>query len=118
MDLKVIITKHALQRLLERAPRKFKKINENVIINTFENIIKNGRIIEGRDLLIFTSKYILVCAKSNDKIIIKTVMKTRDYKVAYEKLYKISRDSNWKNISFLNNRKRLREWLKSINLVE
>ncbi len=35
MKINVIITKHALQRLLERAPRKYKKLTEDVIFNIF-----------------------------------------------------------------------------------
>ncbi len=114
MRINVVITRHALQRLLERAPRKFKKFNVDVILNTFENIIKNGRIVEGRDLLIFTSKYILVCSKIEDKIIIKTVMQAKNYKISYEKLYKMSKEHDWNVVSFLNSRKRLKEWIDSM----
>ena len=78
--LRIIVTKHAVNRLIERMPRKFKKINRQVLMNTIRNIVETGQCkIYTTKIIFWTKNYILISAfNSNNELIIKTVI-TRDY---------------------------------------
>jgi len=99
MLLKVKVTRHAVERLFERFP-KHKKFDARVVANIFESIIKDGVVLRrGNEVRISTSKYTLCCVL-NDKLVIKTVLRTEELGEYYKRAIRRGRRERWGNIIF------------------
>ncbi|ADC66236.1 hypothetical protein Ferp_2105 [Ferroglobus placidus DSM 10642] len=99
MLLRVEVTKHALERLFERFP-KHKKFDARTVANIFESIIKNGIVLRfGDEIRISTSNYTLCCVLE-DKLVIKTVLKTKELGKDYKRLLRKGKRSEWNNVVF------------------
>jgi len=110
--LYVSLTKHAVERLFERFS-KHKKFEANVIANVIENIIKDGVILKrGNEIKISTSKYTLCCSLEN-KLIIKTVLRTEEMGEKYRKAIVYAEKSPWKNI-FIENLRQIEKWCNEV----
>jgi len=115
MLLRVEVTKHALERLFERFP-KHKKFDARSVANIFENVIKDGVLLrKGDEIKISTSKYTLCCILE-DKLIIKTVLKTEELGEGYRRAMSRGERSKWKNIFF--DLKKLEKMCKRIEKIK
>jgi len=117
--VEVIITKHALLRLIERKPRKYKKFNAKIVENIIQNVIENGKIVprSENEIRISTSNYTLGCSISGNRIIVKTVMKTSEMTESFRKLVKKRGvKSNWKAI--VTNTDKIEKWLEDLEKLE
>lgn len=110
--IRVIVTKHALERLFERFP-KHKKFDARTVTNIIENVIKNGVILNKKDIKISTSNYTLCCTIDNDRLIIKTIMNTKEMSERYRKAIAYGKRSEWR-IVFIENVKQVEKWCKQI----
>ncbi len=99
MLLKVEVTKHALERLFERFP-KHKKFDAKTVANIFESVIKDGVVVRVNDeIRISTSNYTLCCVLE-DRLVIKTVLRTKELGKSYRKLMRRGKKSEWRNLLF------------------
>ena len=110
--IRVVITKHALERLFGRFP-KYKKFNAKTVVNVIENVIRDGVVlVRDRDVKISTSNYTLCCALE-DKLVIKTVMRTEEMSDRYRKAMIYGRKSPWR-IVYVENVRQIDKWCKQL----
>ncbi|GEM_PF-1555615 len=78
--LKVIVTRHAVERLIERIPKKFKKLGIQVLLSTIKNVIEGGECrVYANQVVYWTKNYVLISVfNEGGELVIKTVI-TRDY---------------------------------------
>ncbi|HIP63563.1 MAG TPA: hypothetical protein EYH04_05625 [Archaeoglobus profundus] len=109
----IVLTRHAIERLFERFQDK--KFDVKVVVNTLENVIKEGLILKrGKDIWIVTARYTLCCVMENDRLIVKTIMRTT--KSNYVKAVKYGVKHNW-NIIF-ENLKQVERWCKQLESMK
>jgi|GEM_PF-1316581 len=117
MVLRVILTKHAVERLFERFP-KHKKFEAEVIANVIENVIKSGVVLErGGDIKISTSRYTLCCILAHNKLIVKTVLRTKEMGEKYRKAMNYGKRSPW-NVIFIENLKQVKKWCDDVKKLK
>ncbi len=76
--VKVIVSQHALNRLVERRIRDYRTLTGKVLEDIIVNTIRDGRYWVGRaGLKVMTRRYTLGCTVSENALIVRTVMKTR-----------------------------------------
>ncbi len=122
--IKVIITRHAVERLLERRPTWYQKIFGEIVVNTIVNVIRSGRCLERKERRgdnekinqrFSTSKYTVFCTKENDTLIVTTMMNTKEMTEEYRKALKFfSEESPYKEATFIvsNPVKQIERWMK------
>ncbi len=117
--LRVHVTKHAIERLFERFPKR--KFEANVVLNTIENIIKSGTVVLWKnEIRISTNRYTLCCVfKNNSKntLIIKTILKTKELGGRYKRLMKYGKKSPW-NAIYFENRDQVKRWCSRIKEMQ
>lgn len=107
--LRVILTKHAFERLFERFS---KKLDVRIVTNLVESVIRDGLILEGkRDLKISTSNYTFCCVFDNGRLVIKTIMRTKEMNEKYKRALRFAKKSEWNNI-YIENKKQIEKWCK------
>ncbi len=95
MLIRVEVTKHALERLFERFP-KHKRFDAKTVANIFENVIRDGVIVEdGDEIKIITGNYTLCCKLENFVLTIKTVLKTKELRKKYRRMIYRGKRHNW-----------------------
>ena len=117
--IRVILTKHAVERLFERFP-KHKKFEAEVIANIIESVIKSGVVLERRgDVKISTSRYTLCCVLdvSRNKLVVKTVLKTKEMGEKYRKAMIYGEKSPWRVI-FIENLKQVKKWCNEMKKLK
>ncbi|MHC1600746.1 MAG: hypothetical protein ACXQTI_05850 [Candidatus Nezhaarchaeales archaeon] len=74
--VKVKVTRHALNRVIERCSSRIKKLNESVVLDIIRNVIRDGLYkAYTQTILVWTSSYLLACTLDRElNIIVKTVM--------------------------------------------
>ena len=123
--IKVIITRHAVERLFERRPTWYRKISGEIVANIIVNVIRSGKCLERKkrrgddeevSMRFSTSKYTICCTKVNDDtLIVTTIMNTKgmteEYKMAI-KLYSI--ESPYREVTFIvsNPAKEIERWMR------
>ncbi len=122
--IKVIITRHAVERLFERRPAWYRKISGDVVANTIVNVIRTGKYLERKkrrdgdeevSMRFSTSKYTICCTKVNDTLIVTTVMDTKGMTEEYRKAIKLySKESPCKGVTFIvsNPVKEIERWMR------
>ncbi len=117
--LRVFVTRHALERLFERFPKK--KFEADTALNIIENVIKSGTVVLWRkEIRISTSNYTLCCvleSKPKLRLIIKTILKTKELGESYKKALHFGRRSPWKIIYF-ENRDQIKTWCGKIKRMK
>lgn len=116
--VKVVITRHAVERLLERKPKSYRKVSGEVVANIIDNIVHSGRYIEGKgegdnciNTRISTRKY-TVCCKKKDTLVVTTVMNTKEMGDGYKRVLKFSRELPWKETIVANTPEQIERWIK------
>ena len=107
--LKVHLTRHAVERLFERFP-KHKRFKPRIIANIVESVIRDGKVVEdGNEIKISTSNYTLCCNLSNDKLVVKTIMRTKEMGKPYRRKLTYGKKSEWKVI-MVENMEKIERW--------
>ncbi len=107
--LSVILTKHAFERLFERFE---KRPDLRVISNVVESVLRDGLVIYGkRDIKVITSNYTFCCVFDNEKLVIKTVIRTKEIRDKLRNILKFAKKSDWRNI-YIENRKQIERWCR------
>ena len=102
--MRVVLTKHAFERLFERFS---KRLDVRVVSNVVESVIRDGLILEGKkDLKISTSNYTFCCVFDKGRLIIKTVMRTKEMNERFKKALRFAKRSEWKNV-YIENKKQI-----------
>lgn len=111
--LKLELTKHALQRLLERRPRQYKKLNPQVIMDVLRNVVLSGKLARFQDQLwIISSRYCLICIQDpGNKLIVKTVLNPRELSWKPTQLIKIP----WRSVAITTPSYRIQRWIQQIS---
>lgn len=123
--IKLIITRHAVERLLERRSMWYRKISGEIVVNTIVNVIRSGRCLERKErrgngeeevsMRFSTSKYTICCTKESDTLIVTTIMNTKEMRKEYRKALKfLSKESPCKEAIFVvsNPVKQIERWMK------
>jgi hypothetical protein len=122
--INVRITKHAVERLLERRPMWYQKISGEIVANTIVNVIRSGRCLERKERSgddeeisqrFSTKKYTVCCTKENDTLIVTTMMNTKEMTEEYRKTLKFfSEESPHKEAMIIvsNPVKQIESWMK------
>ncbi len=122
--IKVIITRHAVERLFERRLAWYRKISGDVVANTIVNVIRSGKCLERKkrrdgdevvSMRFSTSKYTICCTKVNDTLIVTTIMNTKGMTEEYRKAIKLySKESPCKGVTFIvsNPVKEIERWMR------
>jgi len=120
----VILTRHAVERLLERKPAWYRKISGEIVANIIVNVIRSGRCLERKErrgdeeeisMRFSTSKYTICCTKKDDTLIVTTMMNTKEMREEYRKALKLySKESPCKDSIFTlsNPVKQIEKWIK------
>lgn len=76
--VRVGISRHAFERLLERRAREYKKLSREVLEGIIANTIRDGKCrILGESVKIVSKSYTLGCTVEDGMLIVRTVMRTR-----------------------------------------
>ncbi len=109
MILRVVLTKHAFERLFERFD---KRIDARVVVNLIESVIRDGAILMGkRDLKVVTSNYTFCCVFDDGKLVIKTIVRTKEMGEKFRRMLKFAKRSEWKNV-YVENRRQIEKWCR------
>ena len=107
--LTVVLTKHAFERLFERFD---KRIDARIVVNLIESVIRDGVVLRGkRDLKIATSNYTLCCVFDDGKLVIKTIMRTKEMGERFRRALRFAKRSEWRNI-YVENRRQIERWCR------
>ncbi|MHC1636232.1 MAG: hypothetical protein ACXQTS_06420 [Candidatus Methanospirareceae archaeon] len=115
---KIAITRHAVERLLERKPRKYKKISGEVVANIITNVIRSGRYLEREEetphIRFSTRKYTVCCTKKDDTLVVTTVMNTEEMSEEYKRALRFSKESPFKENTLIvtNPLRQIDNWIK------
>ena len=132
---KIVITRHAVERLLERKPREYRKISGEVIANIVGNIVCSGKYLERTDeeesaeegvgnsvksgarsvsknIRFSTRKYTVCCRSEGDKLVVTTVINTEEMTDAYKKALKYAKYSPFERVIVLNPTKQIERWVR------
>ncbi len=105
----VVLTKHAFERIFERFS---KKPDHRAIINFVESVVKDGLVLEREgDVKIVTSNYTFCCKFDRGKLIIKTVMRTKDMSEGFKRALRYAKRSKWDNV-YVENRRQIERWCR------
>ncbi|MCW3133341.1 MAG: DUF4258 domain-containing protein [Methanophagales archaeon] len=122
--IKVIITRHAVERLFERRPTWYRKISGDIVANIIVNVIRSGKCLERKkrrdgdeevSMRFSTNKYTICCTKVNDTLIVTTIMNTKQMTEEYRKALKLySKDSPCKEVTFIvsNPAREIERWMR------
>lgn len=74
----VRLTRHAVQRLLERRPREYKKLSPSTLVDVVRNVVRDALYLATLDkVVVATRKYALICTMQGGGLVVKTVMDAR-----------------------------------------
>ena len=107
--MRVVLTKHAFERLFERFE---KKLDVRVVTNLIESVIRDGVILKGkRDLKIVTSNYTFCCAFDDGRLVIKTIMRTKEMGEKFRRALRFAKRGEWTNV-YVENSRQIERWCK------
>ncbi len=98
--VRVLVTKHAINRLRERATREYPKATLELLLDVIRNIIRDGyyRLFTDR-IVIWTKRYVLICEIIDEHtIIVKTVISKVVLRDEFKRLLTKGRRVFWKKI--------------------
>jgi len=98
--INVKITKHALQRLMERRPKPLRKPSRRVLEDIIVHVLRDGeyRVFTDR-IFVWTKKYLLVCQFDvYDRLVVKTVLNPKTIKSSLLKIMTRGINVKWHEI--------------------
>mgnify|MGYP000141375850 CR=1 FL=1 len=130
--VRIILTRHAVERLLERKPREYRKVSGEIIANIIENVIRSGKCLERgnedvekaeglgaaggerADVRFSTKNYTVCCRKTtDDKLIVTTVINTEEMSDAYKRALRYAKESPFDDVIVMNPPRQIEKWVRA-----
>jgi len=95
------LSKHAIERFIERRRWGFKGVSKEVIVNIVRNVFRDGEFKTFTDkVIVWTKNYVLICSiDKNSNVIVKTVITRSTLKKELEERLKKGIKVRWKQIT-------------------
>lgn len=95
------LSKHAIERLIERRHWGFKGVSREAIVNIVRNVFRDGEFKAFTDkVVVWTKNYVLICSiNKNSNVIVKTVITRLTLKKELEEKLKKGIKVRWKHIT-------------------
>ncbi|MHC1579802.1 MAG: hypothetical protein ACXQTZ_04015, partial [Candidatus Alkanophagales archaeon] len=128
--VRVVLTRHAVERLLERKPREYRKVSGETIANIIENVIRSGKCLERGDgdagraeglsaagepanVRFSTKNYTVCCRRAGDKLIVTTVINTEEMSDAYKRALRYAEESPFDDVIVMNPPRQIEKWVRA-----
>jgi len=98
-ELVVKLTKHFIERFLQRRARDYKKRKLNLLENIAYNVLSDcGYYATTNSIIVFHPTYTVISCFDGEYLVLKTIIKTCELEEKIRKLMRKARKIKWKNI--------------------
>jgi len=98
-ELVVKLTKHFIDRFLQRRARDYKKIDLNLLENIAYNVLRDGEYYATTNsIIVFHPTYTVISCFDGEYLVLKTIIKTSELEEKIRRLMRKARKIKWKNI--------------------
>ena len=98
-ELLVKLTKHFIERFLQRKARDYKKIDLNLLENIAYNILRDGEYYATTNsIIVFHPTYTIISCFDGEYLVLKTIIKTSELEEKIRRLMRRARRIKWRNI--------------------
>ena len=98
-ELVVKLTKHFIERFLQRRARDYKKIDLNLLENIAYNVLRDGEYYATTNsIIVFHPTYTIISCFDGEYLVLKTIIKTSELEEKIRRLMRKARKIKWRNI--------------------
>ncbi|OYT52546.1 MAG: hypothetical protein B6U76_09690 [Desulfurococcales archaeon ex4484_217_2] len=99
--ISVYLSKHALERIVERRYWGFKGAKKEVIVDIIKNVFRDGEFkVFADNIIVWTKNYVLICSINREfNIVVKTVITRATLKKELQEKLKKGIRVKWKQIN-------------------